>query len=230
MAASDFLLNTDYPLDKVIWMDSGSVTIPAYDTYGLYINHGLPFTPLAKGRWTTDSTWGVSYEMNGGPIDTSPTAPHAYTYATSISSTSTQVIFGAKSYKSTSTTIYYRLWALMPSTVNDEVAHTSSTLNNFIINTDVNYSKLYLSGVTSYTTTVSNVQTINHNLGYRPQVMAWSEQRGVVYDKTFSSIFSGVLQNGAVNVGTNTVDFIAPDFLGGIPIRYHYRIYIDGQT
>ena len=62
----------------------------------------------------------------------------------------------------------------MPDDATQNVAHTSTLANNFLLNTDYNYRKLKASG-----TFTAGGQTYTHNLGYIPQVMAWVKYKDI---------------------------------------------------
>jgi hypothetical protein len=191
----------------------------------VHIPHGLPFMPLPRGLWTTDSTWQTAYEMNSGPITTSPTAPSPFTFDTGIEANSTEVIFRNQNWTGSTATLYYRIYAFMPSTVNLDAPFTNVGVDNFMINSDYNYTKLYLAGVTAASGVASSTAVVPHNLGYRPQVMAWAERDGTVYDETYTYVNSGVPDSGC-DVNINDLTFTRASFIPTTE-RFHYRIYLD---
>lgn len=158
----NFLFNSDYPMDQVVYLGSGQ-----FSGSGTSFAHNLGFTPLIVGTWSTSSTFLVSMEGGFPGYEVfDPTAEY--------------VIFGANSTNisinrltSQTATRYFRIYGFMPTNVNIDVAETASQSNNFIFNTDFNYTKIYLEDVAAPS---SSATTINHNLGYRPQVSAWIEQ------------------------------------------------------
>lgn len=198
----NFLLNTDYPLDKIVYMDSGSFTIPAGSYATSTKAHGKTFTPLATLSWSTSSTFTTSKESNIPVLEfTDPDLIQVNNYTNG-----TNIVIDGYNPTTSSKTIYWRAFGFMPSNVNVDTPGTATSSNSFQFNTDYNYCKLYNSGITT-------TATITHNLGYRPQVTAW---------KQTGSNIAQVNDKGIVKVGTTTVNIISTD-------NIHYRIYADGQ-
>jgi len=98
----------------------------------------------------------------------------------------------------------------MPSNVSLDAAYTASLSNNFQLNTNYNYTKLFLADIAVAAAT----STIYHNLGYRPQVITWIKT---------GSTFEQCNISGYAKVNNSTVIITAPSN------DIHYRIYLDGQ-
>lgn len=159
----DFLLNTDYEMDKVVLVKTGSFV------QQLEIDPALNFVPLPFGVWSLDSNFSSTnplgvYGDSADPSDTPPLGVRCTVYNGKITLT-------AYGENANSANIYYRLYAFIPSTSNEDAPVNSDLANTFILNTDYNYRKLKASG--EFT---SSGQTYTHDLGYLPQVMAWSQQ------------------------------------------------------
>lgn len=227
MDARNFSISSDYPIDKVIYMTSGSVTISGYNYNDVTIPHGLPFTPLTTDIYSLTPSFDTSYEYNSGPVQTDPLLSSPFLYNTGSESDSTNITLRHTNNSPSSVTIYYRVYGFMPSTVNEEAAWTASVADNFVMNSDYNYTKLFDAGVTAYSDIPDSIETINHNLGYRPQVMAWSEESSVVYSRNFTSLYpDGSNDGGAIYIDENSIIFQRQFFLFNAS-RLHYRIYID---
>jgi len=202
----NFLLNTDYPMDKVVYMTSGSFTSP---TGGIdyQFSHNLSFNPLIIGTWSLDSDFSTSREGGFfGFEGTDPTTVYAIFSADSTNITIRTINPGA------SVVVYYRIYAFMPTNVNDDSTSTASIADNFVLNTDYNYTKLFLSGVS--VAVASTVVT--HNLGYRPQVIAWLKD-STIYGTEL------IVDMGYIKVTDTTIEIVSPTY------DVHYRIYADGQ-
>ena len=226
--AKNFLINSDYPLDKVVYMTSGSVIVPASDYNDISISHGLPFTPLVNAIYSTSSTFDIAYEYNSGQVNTDLSIPSPFLYDTSDTSDATHITLRHTNYSVSPVTLYYRVYAFMPTTASAGVSFTASIADNFTINSDINYTKLILSGATAYSSVVSSTEVIPHGLGYKPQVMAWVENSLGTVSKTFTPILdTGVMYGSGVVVDDTNVTYIRPDFMGGVAERLHYRIYAD---
>lgn len=216
--AEKFLLTTDYSLDKIIWMNTGSLSIPANNFIDLNIPHGLSFMPLPLGSWSTSSDFSVSYEINTGPLGGTP-----FTINTGLSANGTNVILHTTNNTGSAVTVFYRLYAFMPSDQNQDAPFTSSVSSKFLLNTDRNYTKLFMANILTQGavggTPVS--QTVNHNLGFYPQLAAWQEVSGTVGPLVFSTINGDGLR---AEVTPTSVIFT---FQGTAASRVHYRIYAD---
>lgn len=214
--ARNFLINSDYPIDQIIYIYSGSVLIPAFDFNDVTIPHGLPFTPLPMGQWSTTSDFSVSYEISSGPLGGTP-----YTVNTGIEANATNIIFSNNNNTGSPITVYYRIYAFQPSNASGDSPHTKSQDADFIFSSDYNYTKLLSSGVTG-TLGAGAATAVTHSLGYYPQVMAWKEKTGVITPLVFAGLDGG---GHSAQVTTTTVLFTAstsdPSSL------FHYRIYLD---
>jgi hypothetical protein len=207
----NFLLDTDYPMDKVIYMVSGSFAAAGGGGLGTTIdfNHNLGYTPLIVGTWSTDS--GFSTSREGGFFAFEGTDPN--TIYTTFYANSTKITVSTFNPTASGVTVYYRIYGLMPSDVNIDNASTVALADTFQLNTDYNYTKLLLSGIA----TAAATTTITHSLGYRPQVMAWIKDGSVVYGTDM------IVDMGYIKVTTTTIVITSPSK------DIHYRIYADGQ-
>lgn len=165
---TDFLLNTDYEMDKIVYFKEGEFTEETE------FNHGLNYIPLVFGVWSTDksfsstNTLGVqpygSYDPNTTPLCVSISVNGSIGDPDS----ATTIELSSKGKDSATTKIYYRIYAFAPPDYKGNTATTSSKAHQFILNTDYNYRKLKSSG--KFT---QNGDEYVHNLGYCPHVMAW---------------------------------------------------------
>jgi hypothetical protein len=208
----NFLLNTDYPLDKVVYMTSGSFSAAGGGGLGTVhqFNHGLSYTPLIVGTWSTNSDFSTSRE--GGYFAFEGTDPN--TIYTQFFANSTKITVSTFNPPAPAVTIYYRIYAFMPSNVNVDSSFTTASADTFALNTDYNYTKLFSSGIA----TAAATTTITHDLGFRPQVMAWIKDSSVAYGTSM------VVDMGYVKATTTTVVITSPSK------DIHYRIYADGQV
>ena len=205
----DFLLNTDYEMDKIIYFKDG-------DFIGsTELQHNLGFTPLAFGVWSTDSNFNSVNTL--GVTDSSPEAGYTPVLGVKCSATNSKITLTSSGENSGSTKIYYRVYAFEPAGSSASIPSTSSKANTFILNTDYNYCKLKASG--EFT---SSGQEYTHNLGYIPQVMAWVKYNtNAVEPITFGSNYT----NFKIIVTTNKIkiDNIQSPFAEKI----YWRVYYD---
>lgn len=219
--ARNFLLNSDYPLDKIVYMTSGSASTTFYSV-DVTITHGLGFIPLPYIQWSFTSDFAVCYESLER---TSDLYPPSFPYYTHIRANSTNIVFEFTKSDITGPqlTFYYRLICFSPHDVVADVSNIANLADNFILNTDYNYTKLYLNDTI---TTTTEPQSVAHNLGYIPQVMCWVETAGSVSPLPYSFIKANANNNlpangyGSLNITTSNMVF---NKLG----KYHYRLYLD---
>jgi len=199
----DFLLNTDYEMDKIIYFREGTLNAGQYD---IDYPHNLPFTPLLFGVCAFNQDFSDSRSVpfqqltHDNSIDF-----HAYANATNVR-------LSYINYAGTPSKIYYRLYGFEPSDSHAKVGGTSKYAKNFILNTDYNYCKLFKKGITTPTSTVA------HNLGYLPQVLAWGESTA-----GWTAPIETSTTGGYIAVTNTTVAFQYPSGMN----KMHYRIYYD---
>lgn len=219
--AKDFLINSDYPVDKVILLRSYSIPLAALDFEDLTYAHGLSFTPLVVARWSTNSNLIPTYSILGGP-----TISSGYAYTTRIWADSTNINLSVTNNTASAVTLYFSVYGFMPSTDNDDVTPTASSADNFTINSDYNYTKLYLSGTVSLPTGTGS-QTVLHSLGYNPQVSLWMEQSSSIYPVIYNAVSTVVPAFNEINYYITTTGLVI-DYYDLLSARtIHYRIYMD---
>lgn len=157
---TDFLLNTDYEMDKIVFFIEGKLD----NWEEKEIPHNLGFAPLVFGV--------CSYNEDFSDSRTIP-----YTWVRQHET----VYFGMRSYSDKiyiqfqsdenppHDKVYYRIYGFEPTTVNKPIGSTSKDADKFVLNTDYNYCKLYKKGI------IEGNNTVDHNLGYIPQVLIWEE-------------------------------------------------------
>lgn len=199
----DFLLNTDYEMDKIIYFKDGELSAGQYD---VDIPHGLNFTPLIFGVCAFNSDFSDSRSV---PYDYQ-TQSNTTQFTAMANSTNVRVSY--INYSGSPAKIYYRLYGFEPSDSRAKVGKTSKYAKNFILNTDYNYCKLFKKGV------ISPSSTVDHKLGYLPQTLVWQETNGWIMPVEQS--FTG----SAIIVTNQSILFQYPAL--GID-KFHYRIYYD---
>ena len=217
-----FLLNTDYELDKIIFVSTG-------DFVGTKeIPHNLGFTPLVFGMWSEDSSFTTCNNFSW--VETTPIAGYTPPLAVEIVAKDNKITLYAEGKDSGTKRIYYRVFAFAPPDANVNVPTTSNLANEFILNTDYNYRKLKATG--EFT---QGGQSYAHNLGYKPQVMAWFKYSANMGDRLKNSVqpleFMSYATNLLFNVSENNISVPAsfPFFLGSVRLidKVMWRVYYD---
>lgn len=166
----NFLLNTDYEMDKIIYFKQGDFTNE------VEFPHNLNFAPLIFGVWSTDEDFSSSNTLGVQPIgsydpDKTPLCVAAMVIGDiDAPDSESKINLRAVGKNSATTKIYYRIYAFAPPEYKGATPTTSSKARQFILNTDYNYRKLKASGVFN-----NAGEEYVHNLGYLPHVMAWEK-------------------------------------------------------
>lgn len=217
----NFLINTDYPIDQVVYLRSGLESIGASSSGTIIIAHGLSFIPLLGGSWSLNSDFSVQYEYYSGTFPSGSVSTNLYGVELDITANSTNIIIG---YENTlaATTVYFRIFGLQPSDSNVDIEPTASSADNFVVDTNLNYTKIY--EAETIVVASGNTYTITHGLGYRPQVTAWkTDTSGFRSPIDFQE--PSALSFDSVEVTTTTVVFTIPAF--SLSNRIDYRIYYE---
>ena len=235
----DFLLNTDHEMDKIIYFKQDKLTPNAYGS--VTIPHNLGFAPLIMGVWSRTEDFANPQKFHLGLyLDPNTNTP----VIDSIRCTVTENDILLEQYAVQGNFDYYvRLIGFEPSDSHRKLGKTSQNARQFILNTDYNYLKLYKSGVENIvvdpTYTGTELITIQHNLGYRPQALFWVENssQGNYSVSAFDLVklpstttFEGSSQTSQKEMIESYPDrFVIrpplPQF--GDTHKLHYRIYYD---
>ena len=179
----DFLLNTDFGMDKIIYYKEVHRTVSSITN--VTIPHELPTAPLIFGVWATNPDFTNSHNISDGehPWDNVLIVRgHADTknvYLTLVPN------YTQQGYVSTD--FYIRIFGFEPGyNWEDIVTHevlvlkgkkippTSKYAKKFILNTDYNYLKLVRAGkISQHYESSDQSWRFTHGLGYVPQVMLW---------------------------------------------------------
>lgn len=214
----DFLLNTDYEMDKIVFFSEGELS----NWGSASIQHDLGFAPLVFGVFSFSS-------------DFSDSRPLPYEEVTATDSTSCDLYSASdfvyvtfQNQSGTHPKIYYRIYGFEPSDSTAVVAPTSEHAEKFVLNTDYNYCKLFKKG------TLTSDGTVTHNLGYVPQVLAWLEQKDPsdpsrVYETPIdNSIPTDPVTSSPFYVAVTTTSVIFSGYSSQAWFsKLHYRIYFD---
>ena len=236
-----FIFNSDFPADMITYFKTDSFTIPSGGTGTKTYNHALGYIPLCFGTWATTEDFSDSRPLSDGY------------FGLVVSATSSQVKLTYDfSAKTSSTTVYVRIYGFPPATWTGFCPATAQSSKPLIFNTDENYSPLIFEGtfttksisqpsdmvnleynITNFyqkQTGTANSLTIYHKLPYRPHVMLWGEQNGeakLASSATFD-YWGGWYSTSYpdCNFGDGDVFFNLGEGYSGDPIiTSHIRIY-----
>lgn len=217
-----FLFLSDYPTEQIIHLRKYSITIPAYDYRDVSFAHGLPFTPLLIACYSTTSDFLTTYGIGGGER-----IGASLEYATAISSDSSNIYLNLTNNTASSITLYFNIVGF-PSVDSPDVdiSPTADESNIFIFNTDYNYCKLALENRITIGTG-STSQSVNHGLGFIPQVLCWRESNGKVSPISVASLNQDNSQLvGGVSIAVSENNIIFNSNLLS-PETIYYKVFAD---
>lgn len=164
MFSDKLSLNSDLPMDKVVWLQEGEITAGNYGGWDITIPHKLASAPFVKGLWTSND-WQTTWLTGSQRID-----GQSISDVSDVGSDSTNVYFNG--FTSTpNAKIKYKLWGVW---CEDETrgclaAFTKNlSKNKFVINSDYNYPQLVKEGY------LTQGQTYTHSLGFIPYCDIWA--------------------------------------------------------
>lgn len=217
--ARNLLFSTDYPMPVLAWEHSGSIAdVGAVGTKSITIEHGLRFTPLLIGVWSTSSDFSPAYDianyLGGGVINGQDMQLNQ------CGADDTNVYVEAFNASSSTKSLFFRLLAYAPPDYDGEVPNISDT-TNFQFSTEYNYPKIVKAG--SVTIDAGDSAGITHELGYIPQAKVWGPD---AYGHLASTHFmrSPAYMNG--NYGP-VINADALFIVAGYSGKYYYHIYGD---
>lgn len=212
----DFVLNTEYPADKIVWLEEGTISANA-GLNTIQLPNPLGVNLFVRGVWSRDGfnnafEFGTTKYMDGSLV------PDFTSYVTSSTSE-----VNAHINLNSSATVQYRLWGVVneAETQNLDINGTASdTANQFIVNTKYNLPRLYAEGYANPDT------DYNHSLGFIPYVDVWGH-----YQHRNKWVFSpgGMFgQFGSlstlIKVDQNKISFSSHEL--GSYDKYYFRIYV----
>lgn len=220
---NDFLLNTDYEMDKLVLVKEGKLDAPQTISFP----HNLPFRPLVFGLCSfkenfsspSPSPFYKDPEFIGSP---QPFIQYKVRFSAAVYGDDITVVYANSN--NDPQPIYYRLYAFEPTDSYAKVPPTKNYATLFTLDTDRNYRKLYKKGLVE----IGKSVTIKHDFGYIPQVMVWYDFPN--FNKWTTNVFT--FTDGSaeqVTATTSQVKISFPAQAGDIynDAKIHYRIYYD---
>lgn len=228
-----FRYTSDWPIDKLIYRKSDSGSVPHATSFAgavLYTYpHGLAFRPLCYGIYSEDN-FNTHYEVGNDPWFTFNGGPWPR-LSMVVSSDATNVYVMIVNFDTTRT-LYWRIMGLAPSdATTSEITLPDTGQGGFIVNSDFNYTKLFMGGIntTSIASFGTATATITHNLGYKPMYLSWIE------DSSGATFFSGTeammgvpaIQILAYITDTALICNLTSNIGSTTAAKVHYKIYLD---
>ena len=228
-----FIFNSDYPTDKIIYLEEGTITLTptgsdpqSGGTGKTRLNVPQDRMPYVKGcisfdNWQSAIPFGLMRAVANGIVEDITDVHLDY----GGDRWTGEVYIEASSYKYKSSTAKFRVWGLWAEndTGKDKKKNTAIAKTKLSFSTDNNYPRLIKDGI------AKGGDTVAHNLGKIPYVDAWY---GYYYGfftlmERPSLVVSGQLGDNRKTMGVyadeNNIYFGNPE--GETHLYYYYRIY-----
>ena len=169
-----FIFNSDYPIDKVVWLYEDQFTVSTNPNISQTVvipmqeKFDSNLTIFVKGALTVDN-WATSIMIGTTHSGPDSSAYIAMNYYNSGSGAVIQLTPRLQ-YIAPGATAKYRLWGVVRDDVQQAVDYpknSAATKSRLIFNTELNYPRLYKDGV------AMSGETVEHNLGKIPYVDYW---------------------------------------------------------
>lgn len=233
--ARNLNFSTDYPVDKVIYQVPYHASIGVHPTHAdavtFTIPHNLGFRPLADGIWTTDgwnSSWDFGINVTGPALGNSDVGAGT---SVTVYSDATNIYIYVFNYSLVTYTMDFIVFGYLADDDTTEHAFTNYTRDNFLLNTDYNYAKLY--DQNQFTLLLPSdgsdaTKTIPHGLGYVPNANIWTVEpvigwTGLLGTESFVGT-TGIESHATFD---NDNMYITASEFGGGSLIVNYRIYLD---
>lgn len=205
----NFIIDSDYPIEKVAGVFEGAGTTNAGETI-FTLSNPLNVALLIDGVFSEDN-WASSYPISAGDKNRNVGMLEV------LACTESQIQW--RFFSNAGINVKYRLWGFLPEDYPADVPKTDSVSSYpFTIDTSKNYMKVFKSG--RATVTSGNSVTIPHDLGYIPFVKVWGGA-----NNAWALVNQGIQVNIDYPVTVTATDLILNDIQE--TQSYYYRIYVN---
>lgn len=220
MALSDFLLISDYPIDKVIYRSPVTpLVVSAFNVATIILAHGNggEFLPIAQ--WSLDPTFSTGvYDVSTGP-----SSAGVQLFNTAVAVDATNIRYDVNNNTASGATVYFRTIGLaVPGT--DRDVPSTSQFQDFNMNTDRSYMKVVSEGSATIANNANHTAPVPAVVGGIPKVLVWTKFGGTISPLIWTSRSYGSFpDSGAIAY----VDASLMSILNrvGISIEVYYRMY-----
>ena len=224
-----FIFNSDYPIDKVVWLYEGSTTSPssAGVTNTITINTEDIFkskVPVyVKGVFTIDD-WQTSYMIgvNQPTTDTNKFVTMSINWG-NYPNAYIDLGVSSRTAGSVSKPVKYRLWGVIREDTRSAVDYgknSSITKSKLIFNSENNYPRLYKDGI------AKSGDTVKHNLHKIPYIdYWWNWSENEIKDSWIYNPSGQFKTSPSTPTVTATDTDITFSKLSGSDVWYYYRLY-----
>lgn len=222
-----FITNTDYPMPFLVYSTTATRSVGG-TTYSDYFSfaHGLPFTPLLIGQWSTNANFQPCYDIALEYPNFSGGQPPV---AIVVGADDTSIHISLSNNTGSDVTFYFRLTAFAPPSYTGSVNSVDDN-SPFKYNSDFNYMKIVEAN--EITVPANSARTINHGLGYIPQVRVWNRYEAYMGGATrtiTTAMMTNLNENGLLGarVTDQILELGSYSTFGAVDRRFYYHIYAD---
>lgn len=207
MARNNFIINSDYPLEKVAFLAEGDVSLTTTDVGAeLYLK-------------LTDNPTGSRLLLDGQfSKDNWQTVERIPRWADGLWSNEKEI--GVRLWFGNWEGYKYRIWGFLNE--DDQNANGQATANlsatKLNLTTNLNYYKIAKTGIT--TTTANSNTTVKHGLDYTPMFKAWTDKYGCLCQITEADTSTDSAP--VVEANNSSLIFRPRD---GEATTYYWRVY-----
>jgi len=218
-----FRFISDYPMPYIVFKQSTQFVVSGSTGYlDTSINHGLPFTPLLIGQWSTNANFSPAYDINIEVPNFNAAMPDI---ALTIGADGTRIYLSMTNNTGSNVTFYFRLLAFAPPDYTGDIANIYEDSTNFKFSSDFNYQKIVMAD----RITTSN-STIIHSLGYIPQARIWDTTLMIYNNNLVDALMPTRCQK---NVNTGSGDeyigarLTTTQLITNVSLPAYYHLYGD---
>lgn len=230
MDQKDFIFNSDYPVDKIVWLEQGTATTDAGGVIRKTIPHNLLATPFVKGVYSYDD-WQTTWMFGSVKI-----VELAYDVYSELGADDTNVYVSIDLFNTATgtplanTTVKYKIWGVWNesdtySTEAQATAGQGST--KFLFNTDYNYPRLVMEGY------LDKGKTAAYNLDNIPYCDLWAYQNMIIdLNNTTKKVWMNWRRDG-FGIIYDDLEYITITTTGitlrnasQSPDKIYYRVYL----
>lgn len=202
-----FIFNSDYPMDKIVWLKQGELKLSDTGYGEATLEHGVGAQLYVKGLWSTDD-WATANMFGAKKF-----ADQYLSINSNVWANDKNVTFNVAS--DPNTTLKYKLWGVVneADTKNLDTSRTVGySANRLFLSTDLNYPKLVAEGH------LGKGEIYQHGQGKIPFVDIWDDNP---YIDGYMPIEDSNPEDAIAWVTDSEIKVTSQDLTNGI----YYRIY-----
>lgn len=207
-------VDSDYHMPWIVWSQQLQFTVGSGDWGSYDTNHGLPFTPLIFGYWSTSANFQPCYDLTTDAPGYSGSGQAELAFLASANGSVVRLVL--TNNRTSSTTFYARVMAFAPPDYTGDVQPVEYS-DPFTFNSDYRYQKIFMEGQTT--------QSVTHNLGYIPQFRLWQLTTNTGFVSPVATASSATQYYVPPNITTTQLDLGGA--AGAANTSYFYHIYGD---